>query len=106
MRTYLCVMGMHAARSAVFVRTGRVLSITCQATRNLFVLEVSTGTVTCVVSTRCSLGWYRVGLTVPLNGNRTNKCAHVLVCHEHVWRTVRSVCAYGARVVHHLPSNS
>ena len=34
MRTYLCVMSMHAARSAVFVRTGRVLSITCQATRN------------------------------------------------------------------------
>ena len=39
MRTYLCVLSMHAARSAVFVRTGRVLSITCQATRNFIVLE-------------------------------------------------------------------
>ena len=28
MRTYSCVMSMHAARFAVFVRTGRVLSIT------------------------------------------------------------------------------
>ena len=46
-RTYLCVMGVCGARSAVFVCTGRVLSITSQATRNLFVLEVSTGTVTC-----------------------------------------------------------
>ena len=39
MRTYLCVMDMFGARSAVFVRTGRVLSITCQATRNFIVLE-------------------------------------------------------------------
>ena len=38
---------MHGARSAVFVRTGRVLSVTCQATRNFSVLEVSNGTVTC-----------------------------------------------------------
>ena len=68
--------------------------------------EVSTGTVTCVVSTRCSLVWYRVGLNVALKTNRANKCAHVLVCREHVCRTVLSVCAYGARVVHHLPSNS
>ena len=39
MSTHLCVMRMHAARSAVLVRTGRVLSITCQATRNFIVLE-------------------------------------------------------------------
>ena len=39
MRTYLCVMSVFGARSAVFARTGRVLSITCQATRNLIVLE-------------------------------------------------------------------
>ena len=34
MPTYLCVMSVFAARSAVLARTGRVLSITCQATRN------------------------------------------------------------------------
>ena len=39
MRTYLCVTSVYGARSAVFARTGRVLSITCQATRNLIVLE-------------------------------------------------------------------
>ena len=79
MRTYLCAVCMYGARSAVFVRTGRVLPITCQATRNLFVLEVSTGTVTCVVSTRCSLVWYRVGLTVPLNGIRIDVYEDVAV---------------------------
>ena len=106
MRTYPCVVGMYGARSAVFVRTGRVLPITSQATRNLFVLEVSTGTVTCVVSTRCSLDWYRVSLTVSLKTNRTNKYAHVPMCRKHVWRTVRSVCAYGAHVAKSFPSNS
>ena len=39
MRTYLCVVSVFGARSAVFARTGRVLSITSQATRNLIVLE-------------------------------------------------------------------
>ena len=39
MRTYLCVVSMFGARSAVFVCTGRVLSITCQATRNFIVRE-------------------------------------------------------------------
>ena len=39
MRTYLCVMSVFGARSAVFARTGRVLSITSQATRNFIVLE-------------------------------------------------------------------
>ena len=39
MRTYPCVMSVFGARSAVFARTGRVLSITSQATRNFIVLE-------------------------------------------------------------------
>ena len=39
MRTYLRVLSMNGARSAVFARTGRVLSITSQATRNFIVLE-------------------------------------------------------------------
>ena len=60
-RTYSCVMGVCGARSAVFVCTGRVLSITSQATRNLFVLEVSTGTVTCCFNslfTGLVPGWF------------------------------------------------
>ena len=48
----------------------------------------------------------RVGMNVPLKTNRSNKYAHVPLCHERVWRTVRGVCAYGARVVHHFLSNS
>ena len=178
MRTYPCVMNMHGARSAVFVRTGRVLPITCQATRNLIVLEgthrhrnmllqldvhwnvpgwyecstenkpckqvcartsvswtclahglqclcvrgaccssllkqlvifvvveVSTVTGTCGFNSMFT-GMYRVGMNVPLKTNRANKSAHVPPCHERVWRTVCSVGAYGARVVHHFLSNS
>ena len=58
MRTYLCVMVMYGARSAVFVRTGRVLSITSQATRNLFVLVVSPAPVTLLFQLVVSLDWY------------------------------------------------
>ena len=105
MRTYICVISMYGARSAVFARTGRVLSITSQATRNFLVLEVSTGTVTCCFNSMFT-GMYPVGMNVPLKTNRANKYAHVHMCHKHVWRTVCSVCAYGARVVHHFPSNS
>ena len=67
--------------------------------------EVSTGTVICCYNSMCT-GMYRVGMNVPLKTNRANKYAHVPLCHERAWRTVCSVCAYGARVVHHLPSNS
>ena len=104
MRTYLCVMSVSGARSAVFARTGRVLSITSQATRNFLVLEVSTGTVTCCYNSMFT-GMYRVGMNVPLKTNRANKYAHVHMCHKHVRRTACSVCAYGAHVVHHFPSN-
>ena len=69
------------------------------------VVEVSTITVTRGFNSMFT-GMYRVGMNVSLKTNRANKCAHVHVCHEHVWRTVCSVCAYGARVVHHFLSNS
>jgi hypothetical protein len=41
----------------------------------------------------------RVGVKIPQDGNRTNTHRHVVVVHEHVWRTLCSVCATGARVV-------
>ena len=50
-------------------------------------------------------GMYPVGMNVPLKTNRENRYAHVPPCRERVWRTVCSVCAYGARVVHHFLSN-
>ena len=69
------------------------------------VVEVSTVTVMCCYNWMCT-GMYRVGMNVPLKRNRANKYAHVPLCHGRVRRTVCSACAYGARVVHHLPSNS
>ena len=68
-------------------------------------LRVSTGTVMCCYNSMCT-GMYPVGTNVPLKTNRANKYAHVPMCHERVRRTVCSVCAYGARVVHHFLSNS
>ena len=53
-----------------------------------------------------SLDWYVVGLNVPLNENRANVYAHVVVVREHVWRTLCSVCKTGARVAQSVPSNS
>ena len=105
MRTYLCVVRVCGARSAVFARMGRVSSITSQATRNLIVLEVSTGTVTCCYNSMFT-GMSRVGMNVPLKTNRANKYAHAPPCHEHEFRTVCIVGACGARVVHHFLSNS
>jgi hypothetical protein len=51
-----------------------------------------------VVSTRNFTGMARVGVKIPQDGNRANKYGHVAVVHEHVWRTVCSVCATDARV--------
>ena len=59
-----------------------------------------------VVSTRCSCVLVRVGLNFSLNGNSANVYAHVPMCHVHVWRTLCSVCATGARVAQSFPSNS
>ena len=44
----------------------------------------------------CSLGY----------GNRANVYSHVAVVHEHVLRTLCSVCATGARVAQPVPCNS
>ena len=67
--------------------------------------EVSTGTVICCYNSMCT-GMYRVGLNVPLKNKPCKQVRARTLCHERVWRTVCSVCAYGARVAHHLPSNS
>ena len=45
-----------------------------------------------------SLEMVRVGVKIPQDGNRANNDGHVAMVHEHVWRTVCSVCATGARV--------
>ena len=97
---------MCGARFAVFVRTARVLPSPSQATRNLSFLEVSPVADHVVDSTGCFTGLVRVGLNVPLNENRANVYAHVVVVREHVRRTLCSVCAYGARVAQSFPSNS
>ena len=99
-------MSIYGTRFAVFVRTGRVLPSPSQATRNLSFLEVFSGGRHLVVSSRCFTGLVRVGVNFPLNGNRANVYAHVVVVREHAWRTLCSVCATGARVAHPFPSNS
>ena len=48
----------------------------------------------------------RVGVKIPQDGNRTNVYNYVAVVREHVWRTVCSVYATGARVAHPVPRNS
>ena len=52
-----------------------------------------------------SLEIVRVGVKIPQHGNRANVYGHVAVVHEHVWRTVCSVCATGARVARPVPCN-
>ena len=59
-----------------------------------------------VVSSCCFTGMVRVGVKIPQDGNRANKYRHVAMIHKHVWRTVCSVCATGARVAHPVPCNS
>ena len=65
-----------------------------------------TGTVTLLFQLVVSLEMVRVGVKIPQDGNRTNGYKHVAVVHEHVWRTVCSVCATGARVARPVPCNS
>ena len=105
MRMYLCVMECFAHG----VQCWRVRGACCPSLAKQLVIwvvvEVSTGTVMCCYNSMCT-GMYRVGMNVPLKTNRANKCAHLPLCHVHAWRTVCSVCAYGARVVHHFLSNS
>jgi hypothetical protein len=65
-----------------------------------------TGTVTLLFQLVVSLGLVRVGVKIPQDGNRTNRYGCVAVVHGHVWRTVCSVCATGARVAHPCLCNS
>jgi hypothetical protein len=51
-------------------------------------------------------GLVRIGLNRPQDGNRTVLYGHVAVVYGHVWRTVCSVCATGARVARPVPCNS
>ena len=75
------------------------------AQSNLSFLEVSRAPIAVVVSTRCLIGLVRVGLKFPLNGTCANVHAHVVVVRVHVWRTLCSVCATGARVAQSFLSN-
>ena len=97
---------MFGARFAVFVRRARVLPTPCHGTHNLLVLEVFTGTVTLLFQLVVSLEIVRVGVKIPQDGNRANRDEHVALVHGHVWRTLCSVCATGARVAHPVPCNS
>jgi hypothetical protein len=90
-------MSMFGARFAVFVRRACVLPTPCPATRNLSFWRFHRHRHT-VVSTRCSTGLVRVGVKIPLDGNRANVYSSMALVHEHVCRLVCSVCATGARV--------
>ena len=45
----------------------------------------------------------QVGVKIPQDGNRANVYGHVAMVHGHVWRTLCSVCATGARVAQPVP---
>ena len=45
----------------------------------------------------------RVGVKIPQDGNRANVYNNVAVVRGHVWRTLCSVCATGARVAQPVP---
>ena len=98
-------MSMFGARFAVFVRRARVLPVPCPATRNLSFLRCHRRRHL-VVSTRCFTGLVRVGVKIPQDGNRANGYRYVYMVHGHVWRTLCSVCATGARVARPVPCNS
>ena len=59
-----------------------------------------------VVSSCCFTGMVRVGVKIPQDGNPANVYSQVAVVHGHVWRTLCSVCATGARVARPVPCNS
>ena len=65
-----------------------------------------TGAVTLLFQLVVSLGLVRVGLKFPLDETCANVYAHVVVVREHVWRTLCSVFATGARVAQSFLSNS
>ena len=65
-----------------------------------------TGAVTLLFQVVVSLEMVRVGVNIPHDGNRANWYGHAFVVREHVWRTLCSVCATGARVARPVPCNS
>ena len=95
---------MVGTRFAVFVRRAHVLPSPSQAICRF--LWCSAAAVTLVFQLVVSVGLVRVGLNFPLNGNRANVYAHVVVVREHGWRTLCSVCTTGARVARPFLSNS
>ena len=99
--TWPWCMGMFGARFAVFVRRARVLP----GPSNLSFLRFHRRRHP-VVSTGCFTGLVRVGVKIPQDGNRANVNGHVATEYEHVWRTLCSVCATGARVARPVPCNS
>ena len=76
------------------------------STQVMFVLSVSPAPSPCCFNLLLFTGMVRVGVKIPQDGNRANKYRHVAVVHGHVWRTVCSVCATGARVARPVPCNS
>ena len=95
MRTYLCVTSMHAARSAVFVRTGRVLSITSQATRNLFVLEGTHRHRNLLF--QLVVHWSGTGLVWMFHSKQTvptSMCMYIYVMGM-FWHSVQCLCVRG-----------
>ena len=105
MRTYPCVMSMHAARSAVFVRTGRVLSITSDVTRNFIVLEGITRHRN--VLFQLVVHWSGTGLVWMFHSKQTvptSMCMYLCAMDMFCARTAVFVRT-GARVVHHFPCN-
>ena len=65
-----------------------------------------TGTVTLLLQLVIFTGMARVGVKIPQDGNRTNVYGHMAAVREHLWRTVCSVYATSARVVHPVSCNS
>ena len=65
-----------------------------------------TGTVTLLFQLGVSVEMVRVGVKIPQDGNCANMDEHVPMVHEHVWRTVCSVCVTGARVAQPVQCNS
>ena len=75
-------------------------------TRNLSFLRFHRRRHHCCFNSVVSLELVGVGLKSPLNEHPANVYAHVVVVRGHVWRTLCSVCATGARVAHPFLSNS
>ena len=101
--TWRRCVNMFGVRFAVFVRRARVLLGPCPATRNLSFLRFHRRRHPVVSTRNFHLEMARVGVKIPQDGNRANVNGHVAVVHEHVWRTLCSVCATGARVAQPVP---